>query len=282
MARPAATDALRDSTRPRIGSRASSSQCSVTSRCMPSPSPPTTSPSRSPARPRHRGLGVRGQPDDPETGVAGLLQGANEVGHARDGQEHRRAGRNPHDRTVDLGRAALRDDDGRCPGGLGGPQDGPEIVRIGDAVEEDVEAGILQHNVEVHVSVGNLGGDALAAGAGDAVAFALAEHRNRHSDFVRSLGKALGAPARRVLEENAVNGGNRSSRCDRSAIGGSLPAACDGRGTLARGQRRCDVGTHAPVLARCGRREHVIRRRGPMSSGRAVSRGVANTARART
>ena len=72
------------------------------------------------------------------------------------GQMLQRAGRGFGDDVGDAGRAALGNDDGAGAGGVGGADDGAEIVRIFHAVEHDehlagcdgLEVGVLARGAE--------------------------------------------------------------------------------------------------------------------------------------
>ena len=136
------------------------SHASRTSRLTPRPSLPNTSPT-GPAR----SSSVYGSPAGlggvhPEIGVFHRVDGPLEVGLPRDAYVLAR----PRAR-LDRGRryargAVFRDDDPAGPCAVGGPQDGPEVARVGDAVEEEDQGigrreDLLQPGVRIRLDAGH-------------------------------------------------------------------------------------------------------------------------------
>ena len=114
-----------------------------------------------------------------------------------------RAGRRLGDHIRDAGGAALGNDDGSGAGGVGGADDGAEIVRIFHAVEHDehlarcdgFEVGVLARGAE--------GDDALVrGGTGQAVQRGARFEAHRHAGAAREIDDFLQARASGALRDH--------------------------------------------------------------------------------
>ena len=74
---------------------------------------------------------------DPESGLAGLVEGPGQVDDATDGQMGGRAGRSLDGGGGEAGRSPFRYHDGVGADGVGGAEDGTQVVGVLDSVEED-------------------------------------------------------------------------------------------------------------------------------------------------
>src|ERR1019366_122105 len=101
--------------------------------------------------------------DGPDVALLQLVQGARDVGDARDGQVFGGSGGGLYRGAGEPGGAALGDNDAIGAGAVGGANESAEIVRVLHAVEDHQKAvlGVPLFQQGVHVGV------LLAAGDGD-------------------------------------------------------------------------------------------------------------------
>ena len=135
---PLATETLRLSTAPFIGRWTSSSQVRAVSWRRPLPSAPKTSatgPARSSVVDRARR--VLGGADDADVALLQLAERPRQVGDHEVRHRLGGAARDLGDGRVDADGVVLRRDHGMRAGAVGDAQAGAEVVRVGDAVEDE-------------------------------------------------------------------------------------------------------------------------------------------------
>jgi hypothetical protein len=105
-----------------------------------------------------------------ETRSAGGLHRTHQVGDTADGQMHRRSRRRPQDGRIQHCRTSLGQHHTQRPGRLGSADDGPEIVRIRDLIEEHQQAlASRQQRLQLGVMIGDFGRNPLGTDTADLV-----------------------------------------------------------------------------------------------------------------